>query len=125
MRVFSDKWQEIGFGITSNSYMYGRLYWNVYSQSPLQSDTWYFATLVWDKENTIAALYLNDVFQNEIIVDLTGKNGFNDPPFCVGLDYQSGNLANPFEGIVDELRIYNRSLTADEIRALYRFYIGI
>jgi len=38
-------------------------------------------------------------------------------PHRIGRDHRTGNTA--FEGIIDEVRIYKRALTADEIKARY------
>jgi len=42
-------------------------------------------------------------------------------PILIGNCYDSGDGSNNhFNGILDELRIYNRALTNDEIKTLYK-----
>ena len=69
-----------------------------------------------------AYTYINGVFQNKSTrcsgVDITNDAvlSFGNSP-CV----LSGN-ARRFKGILDELRIYNRALSADEVAALYALH---
>ena len=46
---------------------------------------------------------------------MTGKLNANDDPFRVGQDCERTNYI--FAGLIDEVRLWNRALTQDEINA--------
>ena len=43
----------------------------------------------------------------------------SDARLCLG-NYASGHPTAFFEGIIDEMKIYDRALTAEEVRARFR-----
>ena len=108
---------EIGFKLLTNGRVQGITYSGVTSLQPI-TDDWHFAALSYDFNKSIS-FYLDGEFQGSasVTVHSATMSGFNDPPFRVGIDYQSGNPVGPYNGIVDELRIWNKSLTQEEIRA--------
>ncbi len=83
------------------------------SQS-LKSGQWYHIALVYDSNAVI--LYING--QKVKSSSLTGELGDADDKFWIG---RNGNAAQPmyFNGLIDEVRIYNRALTDSEIQAEY------
>ena len=54
-------------------------------------------------------------YRNLIWNDLTGTE------FVVGYTRSPVRSANQFIGQIDDLRIYNRALSEDEVKALYEF----
>ncbi len=90
--------------------------WAVYDGSTMvqgstvRANTWYFITVT--KSGTSYAIYLNGTNENSGTlsdIDITGLN--------IGRR-SDGNF--PFNGIIDEVRIYNRALSASEIQSHYR-----
>ena len=77
--------------------------------STAQLDVWTFIAFTYDGTNSIA--YINSVRDNE---SSGGTTEFNR--FRIGRN-RSGSTY--FSGAIDELRIYNRALTASEIASLY------
>jgi len=43
---------------------------------------------------------------------------FDDSDITIGSDVDAGMLVDPFNGLVDDVRIYNRALSANELMAL-------
>ena len=85
---------------------------------PLETDRWYHVVLTYDSEKEKAVLYID------------GKTaGFceNVPAlyFPKRLLFGSDIYKNTFEGSICELVFYDRSLTIDEVGALYQEYIGL
>jgi hypothetical protein len=74
---------------------------------------WYHIACVYDKTNTLQQLYVNGVLMNSVnvdVADIIGPNmGFMARAY-VGLDKRS------FNGVVDEIRIWNIPLNAAQIR---------
>lgn len=77
----------------------------------LQANTWYFFAAIYD--NGILKVYLNG--------ELYGKST-NTKAVATTNPVEVGNWgtgSNYFDGIIDEVRIYARALTDEEIQALY------
>ena len=90
---------------------------NVYSASPavyISDLTWTHLSFIHQGDGTI------DIYKNGILVSAFSQGivrAENDDEVVIGSDgiYQG----NVFSGAIDEVRIYNRSLSADEIQNLY------
>jgi subtilisin family serine protease len=90
------------------------------SNFDLEIDVWYFLTVVRDDSDNSLRLYVNGA-----LVDgdsSTPDPSVNSASFRIGM-WADGNYG--FNGIIDNARIYNRSLSADEIEALYEEGAGL
>jgi hypothetical protein len=85
-----------------------------YAVSPVLN-RWYHIVALWDGSST-KRIYLDgvEVAQN---AQATAPTATNDPLY-IGLDYLPGNSRN-FPGYIDEVRVYNRALSASEVKQLY------
>ena len=84
-----------------------------------KENQWIFIAATWEKSlvGDKARVYIND--------DGAVSGGWKDEP----IETNDGNLflglwhwppgSDPFDGIIDDVRIYNRALSQDEVRALY------
>ena len=87
------------------------------SLSALNPNTWYFVTATKDGSNL--KLYVNGVLQNTTpysgtdISSSAWSIGRQNDPGAPQYDYY-------FDGLIDEVRIYNRALTATEVAGLYQ-----
>ncbi|MBR9680563.1 MAG: LamG domain-containing protein [Candidatus Altiarchaeota archaeon] len=85
------------------------------STTVLTTDTWYFVTGVRDGNDI--QIYINGEFEN--------NNTLGSPSDVDGIGNLTigkyGNFPTPnwYNGTIDEIRLYNRSLTISEISALY------
>ena len=83
--------------------------------SPYELDTWYQVVTVYKGKGQGADLYLNGVKQT--------STGFTEE-FSDGSSARIGGLGTErtgwFEGLIDQVRIYNRALTQEEIEQNYR-----
>ena len=113
-----------------------RLDWRAASCDPqapaLSDDVWHMATLVFDQTNGELSTYIDGVEFNSTTeperTDLTQLTGslydeVNDYPLTIWEDgtgaYNAGDDRRAaMTGLVDELKIYNKALTIDEITAL-------
>ncbi|MFY7965622.1 MAG: LamG-like jellyroll fold domain-containing protein [Chitinophagaceae bacterium] len=93
------------------------------SATTVSTSTWYHVTAV--RDNGTLKLYLNGVLNN------SGAEGTATPTYpyqgCLGGMYFNSNIPpvyNPLNGKLDELRIYNRALTATEIAQLSTFALA-
>jgi|GEM_PF-1975065 len=74
---------------------------------------WHFVTASWD--GTSKKLYLNGTLR----VTVARSISFDTRGLVIGGDYNSGSFVLPFLGFVDDVRLYNRALTAAEVTELY------
>jgi chitodextrinase len=87
-----------------------------YSNTNTISNSWQFFTFTHDKI-TGGKLYLNGVQVSSN--SLGGAICRSTNPLYIGADNNRGNLWRFFKGKIDDIGIWNRALTQDEITALY------
>jgi hypothetical protein len=85
---------------------------NVTSSNPLFPNTWYYLTGTYD--GSTFKIYINGVLNNSVSYS-TYPNYTVKPPLYIGADNDGGSY---FNGIIDEVRIWNRSLTQAEIQTV-------
>jgi len=77
---------------------------------------WSHVVAVFDRTNNQAIRYLNGV-QTGTIDDISAQTGQISTLGVIGIgDFTSGNYVN---GTIDEVRVYNRALSAAEVSSLY------
>jgi len=74
--------------------------------------TWTHVAGTWD--GTTKRLYLNGA----LVASVASQQTYDTHDVYLGADENNGSLALPFDGVLDDLRIYNRPLAAQEIQAL-------
>ena len=89
------------------------------SVNHLNIDTWYFVVMTWDGSNI--KLYINGTLEETVA--LTGTIVYGTPS-CVMGDAPR-NIGLNFDGILDEVGIWNRTLTSTEISDLYNSGDGL
>lgn len=90
------------------------------ANTTLAPSTWYMATFV--KTPTGIYLYLNGTLDNS--TTFTENITVTDQINMIGA-YQEDLAVNDFEGLIDELGVWNRSLTSAEITELYDNNVGL
>ncbi|RLD03954.1 MAG: hypothetical protein DRI32_06545, partial [Chloroflexi bacterium] len=84
-------------------------YQSVSSNIKTKDYHWYFVAGVYD--GTTAKIYVNGILENEI--PLEGPIDVNTYPLTIG--NECGQLSEPFDGKIDEVKIWNCALSAEEI----------
>jgi hypothetical protein len=82
------------------------------SNNSVPQMTWTHIAGTWD--GTTKRLYINGVLARSG----TSQIMFDGNPVYLGADENNGNLALPFDGVLDDLRVYNRVLSAQELQTL-------
>ena len=77
---------------------------------------WYHVVFVYDTTVSIIRIYVNSVLKIEETGN-TGGIGSNDEPFEIGRSSDYPTI--PFNGLIDEVRIYNQALSVAEIQKHY------
>ncbi|MEK6884827.1 MAG: LamG domain-containing protein, partial [Nanoarchaeota archaeon] len=98
----------------------------VYPKLPIKE--WHLITLTYD--GSTAKLYIDDGIEIKRTFDCTGCNGKytfknlygkyipqNTLPLGIGKDYTNNRV---LQGKIDDVRIYNRALSNDEVKKLYQ-----
>jgi len=80
-------------------------------------ETWVFICGTYDSSTSTTTLWVNGTRAGENTI----KNNIahSDGNFYIGADYLCGSGTVSLNGSIDEIRIYNRSLSENEIKALY------
>jgi parallel beta-helix repeat protein len=90
----------------------------VYTDSgSINNNEWYHATCVYN--GTEMKVYLNGEKEDENDVDISNTD-VNTRPIAIGKLYSTpGHTNYVFNGTIDEVMVWNRTLTADEVLSLY------
>lgn len=82
---------------------------------------WYHVTATYNGNSNSSGvnLYINGapVATTSVLNNLGTNSILNTGPALIGAD--CGGVSNKFDGTIDDLRVYNRALTADETTGLY------
>ncbi len=92
----------------------GGVVYQATSVSPVRPKEWVFATAV--RKGTSLIVYANGQLERSITIPASNV-AQHDEPLKLG---ESDNLGGALHGILDDVRIYNRALSAEEIMKLYR-----
>jgi len=85
------------------------------SGTNLSANTWHHFVFLWDADG-IAQLYINGVLDTNGASTAAVGDLSNNRPFRLGAESDG---EGPFQGQLDEVRIYNRVLTPAEVTRLY------
>jgi hypothetical protein len=90
---------------------------NIKSNLKLALNTWYLVTMTFDGDRL--KIYVNNNLQSEfttsIQMNIQGNSGIS-----IGLSKQANGHWSPFDGDIDDIGIWNRALTQEEINYLYQ-----
>ena len=97
-----------------------RFYWDanpdLYGTKTLQTDAWYFITFVRDKDGGTVKSYVNAEVDIDYVGAISDKTA--TVKHRIGRNSRTGDTAfGP--GIIDEVRIYEKTLTVAQIQQLY------
>lgn len=111
---FSSKTMEAGFSIFDRG-MGNEGQSDVGSKEELKNNEWYFIVGVWNGTNI--KIYLNGKLKNTKVV--TSKIGNFDSDLFIGA-YGGDIQKYAFKGIIDDIAIFNKPLSATEIEQIYQ-----
>ncbi len=120
--VNKDNGYETGYRIVVSDAT-GKVYWqtgdynteDVLSTSGIQKEVWYHVVGTYDGQNKY--LYINGVLNNSGAK--TTSIYYASDPLEIGRGDSTGGFTYYFNGTIDEVKIYNRNLSAEQILALY------
>jgi hypothetical protein len=84
----------------------------LFSQAPVSPDTWHHVAIRWTGAAKLVSLDGTDDAASMATTDFDGGL------VSIGADLDSGATIAPFDGLIDEVRIYNRALSAGELATL-------
>lgn len=94
-----------------------------YGGSTAFEDVWIMATLVIDSDNDYLSIYINGTmvynnsFTQEILYNYTDGIGIGNGN--VQANVVSGFMGNPFDGLLDEVALWDRALSPSEIQDIF------
>ena len=83
----------------------------------ISPDTWYHLVGVYDSSTNTSEIWVNGVLDTTIPSALTATPRENQL-ITIGANNLEGEF---FKGTIDDVRIYNRALTSDDVEALYNY----
>jgi hypothetical protein len=89
-----------------------------FSTNIISDNTWHFVVATYDRSGDLK-IYVDGQLKNNIDISSIGNIDVSKPLYFG----QQDNNDNRFIGLIDEVRIYDRLLSIDEIKNLYN-YIG-
>jgi uncharacterized repeat protein (TIGR01451 family)/PGF-CTERM protein len=95
----------------------GNNYDSFYGNSNLNTNVWYHVAFVYSYTDKTTILYLNGM--NDGMRTLPTDLPDTDTPVQIGRVGGSYGNVNLFKGLIDEIKIYNRALSAEEIKSNY------
>jgi hypothetical protein len=118
----NDVWGGIGgsfsFGIWGDSLVVDNYFDNGGLYCPTSTDCWHFITCVYSGGEEIE-FFIDNAYKGSITLPET-LNTSQTGHIGIGRRWDAdGNFQNPFQGSIDDIRIYNRALSDTEIQALF------
>lgn len=89
-----------------------------YTSTTVTANTWYHVVGVYNASLQTLDIYLNGKLDNGTLSGTIPSSIFNSPLNVLVGAYTTSPIRN-FDGVIDDVRIYNRAITADEIKRLY------
>ncbi|MFC0878738.1 LamG domain-containing protein [Saccharicrinis sp. FJH2] len=74
--------------------------------------------VIYDSEKTLTQLYFDNTLVDQKTFDNSGDYSSNNN-YHIGAHFWAGRISGNFKGVIDEVRIFNRALTVNEIKLLY------
>lgn len=100
----------------------GAGYFSHYEWVP-ELETWYFLAYTYDETSQMQTLYIDG---ENVVSDYTEPSiGWDDHPVMIGAESDIEETVYWHYGKIDDILIYNRALTAQEIADLYQSYYSI
>jgi len=109
------------FGFDNNGYLgigVGAYAWSNEGNNYTLDTNWHFYTL--ETDGTVHKIYVDGQYRGM-------KSGMSKPEtnsWFIGANHYGTTFHSPFNGIIDEVRIYHRALTDTEILLHYNYYIN-
>jgi len=111
--IFLNKANKLSFAVADGQeFGYG-----FYSKSTIQPDEWYHVIVAWNRRGKMG-IFINGELDNQGEQSGRGLNENSNITLKAGRQIIGQN--RPFKGYLDEVRVYNRTLSLQEIKALFR-----
>jgi hypothetical protein len=85
----------------------------------IKLNTWSMVTTVYNISQHTAKIYVNGVFNIQSPTNIASPSSANNATMYIGSDNPDEPTYYYFQGAIDDIRIYNRTLSDHEISALY------
>lgn len=93
-------------------------FWPYYSLAPVSYDEWHLGAVTYNAASFTSDIYIDGLFNTDFPTLLTTGSDVN---YHIGSD----DVLSFFTGYIDDVRVYDRPLNAEEMAALYTLSTGI
>src|SRR3989338_3971045 len=93
------------------------------ASTAIQNGTWYHLAAVYEPSERMT-IYVNGIREGTTTSSVPASLAKTPAPVMIGVDFDPTVTSRFFNGTIDEVKIYNRSLTAAEINSSYLAGIG-
>jgi gliding motility-associated-like protein len=91
----------------------------IQTQAPIQNNTWYQVALVRDAQKDSLTFFLNGILIGKVKTDLVGNTATNDWASFGAYYDDLQSIFHFFCGKIDDILVYDRALSDEEIKKLY------
>lgn len=118
---------------TGNFILHGNYSDAYFGPNSLSPNVWHHVCLIYNGDITTAVGYVDGHYvANSLAQGSKNVNTWNTPPnspLCIGRDNNfpvsvGSSWQTPFQGLIDDVRIYNRALLPGEVAQLYALEAG-
>lgn len=110
--IMRDFWEVASTELCYWSYSFANTYWRSTASGTIPDNTWLHVVTTWD--GSVIRHYINGQLS---WVDAATSSGTSQPLLTI-----SGYGGRMFKGMLDDVRVYNKTLTASEVLQLYNSY---
>lgn len=86
----------------------------------IKDGVWHHVVGIVDRSKSEALIYIDGILKNSMPFS---ASAYNDSNLIIGAWSKTASVEN-FNGTLDDVRIYNRALDANEVKSLYNVYWG-
>jgi len=108
----------IGHNLNNKLSIHNGASWAGTSSVPVIDNTWHFIAVVFDTSADNIDVYIDGNYD----FSTSCSNDFvSTDRFTIGMEWDASTPSDFYEGLIDEILIFNRLLSAEEIQAYYNF----
>ena len=91
----------------------------VFDTQDLRDERWHYVVGVLDRTNRLAGIFVDGTQRNSLAAAAIGSINDGGSPLMVGRHQAGTQMSQYFKGLIDEITVYNRTLSQSEVSSQY------